>query len=160
MFVKMYISFLYKFKGSPPQCLSRWLWWRGCLYFLVETWCIDLKLCLYKLDPFLSNLEKTPKIFVMLLNHKPKINIPTSTQICLQMHCGGDPLRKEEIYLNSNKKTVWSFDFWKKFQMRLQFLKLFPYKNIPVEINASWNKLVQRNASHTSFSRFIDVELN
>ena len=48
-----------------------------------------------KLDPFLSNLEKSGKKSVMSFNQKPKMNLPTNTQICLEMHCGGDPFQKE-----------------------------------------------------------------
>ena len=55
--------------------------------FWLKTWFIDLKLVLGKLDPFLNNLEKTAtKKYVMLLNHKPKTNLPTSTEIVLNMH--------------------------------------------------------------------------
>ena len=31
----------------------------------------------------------------MSFNQKPKMNLPTNTQICLEMHCGGDPLERQ-----------------------------------------------------------------
>ena len=39
----------------------------------------------------------------MLFNQKPKMNLPTNTQICQEMHCGGNPLQTNRMQLQYKK---------------------------------------------------------